>query len=369
MVTKIDVNISKQKAYDIIVGESLIKQSGSIIKNYFKDSKAIIITDENIAPHHLSSLNSSLMESQINYTNIILPSGEKVKSFHFLENLCSEILKKNIERKDIIIALGGGVIGDLSGFAAGIIRRGIRYIQIPTTLLAQVDSSVGGKTAIDTKHGKNLIGLFNQPSLVICDTTTLNSLDEREIISGYAEIVKYALIKDKEFFEWLLINGQKIIKKDRDALEYAIVKSCKHKAQIVCSDEFEINNYRALLNFGHTFAHAIENALNYKDTLKHGEAVAIGIIMAFELSILLNLCKKDDLIIVKKHFTSLGLPTSLNFLKNEIDVNMILKPMLQDKKNINGKVIFILAKSIGSAFVADFVSIEDAKQIISKHLK
>ncbi|MDC0074794.1 3-dehydroquinate synthase, partial [Alphaproteobacteria bacterium] len=319
--------------------------------------------------YYLSSLNNSLMKSQINFSNIILPSGEKVKSFYFLENLCSQVLEKKIERKDIIIALGGGVIGDLTGFAAGIIRRGIRYIQIPTTLLSQVDSSVGGKTAIDTKHGKNLIGLFNQPSLVICDIKTLNSLDEREIISGYAEIVKYALIRDKKFFKWLLSNGQKVIEKDKDALEYAIVKSCKHKAQIVSSDEFETNNFRALLNFGHTFAHAIENSLNYKDSLKHGEAVAIGIIMAFELSIHLNLCKKEDLILVKKHFTSLGLPTSVNFLKSEIDVNMILKPMLQDKKNINGKIIFILAKGIGSTFLADFVSIEDAKKIISNHLK
>lgn len=340
------------RSYDITVGDGIITHAGDLIAGVAKSKRTIVITDENVAPHWLAKLTASLDAAGLQSSSIILPSGEHTKSFSQLEGLLNELLDQGIDRKTTLIALGGGVIGDLTGFAAAIALRGIDFVQIPTTLLAQVDSSVGGKTGIDTRQGKNLVGAFHQPLCVIADTATLDSLPARERRCGYAEVIKYGVINDRGFFDWLLENGARVLDGDPDARKEAVVRSCKSKASIVAADEREAG-LRALLNLGHTFGHAIEAQVGFDDTLKHGEAVSIGMVMALDLSARLGDAPKTAHDELKQHLTSLELPTSLRGLAGDNWTSAaLLDHMGRDKKTDGGKLTFILAHDIGNSFVA-----------------
>ncbi|HBM87847.1 MAG TPA: 3-dehydroquinate synthase, partial [Rhodobiaceae bacterium] len=289
----------------------------------------------------------------------ILPAGEKTKNFDQLQSLLSDLLDAGVERGDLIIALGGGVIGDLTGFAASVLRRGVDFAQIPTSLLAQVDSSVGGKTGINVPQGKNLVGAFHQPRLVLADISALKTLPPRELRAGYAEVVKYGLIDDAPFFNWLEANVEKLMAGDPQALTQAIVKSCQSKARIVAQDERE-GGVRALLNLGHTFGHALEAATGFSDRLIHGEGVAIGMGLAFSLSAKLGLCSGQDAIRAVRHLEAAGLPTKLSDIPGDLPgPERLIELMGQDKKVIDGTLTFILAKGIGSAFITRDVSSND----------
>ena len=271
------------RSYDIHIGAGLIAQAGNIIKDVITQPRTVIVTDENVAKHWLKPLEQSLSDAGIQSRSVIVPPGEHTKSFQFLSQLLDDLLENGIDRKTTLIALGGGVVGDLTGFAAAVVMRGVDFVQIPTSLLAQVDSSVGGKTGIDTRYGKNLVGAFHQPRAVIVDTSVLDSLPERELRAGYAEVVKYGVINNREFFDWLKDNGAALLNGDAAARRQAVYQSCKSKAEIVAADEREAG-MRALLNLGHTFGHALEAQLGYDDLLKHGEAVSVGMVMALTLS-------------------------------------------------------------------------------------
>lgn len=339
------------RSYDIVIGEGLLSQAGERISSVRPIRKAAIVTDENVARHYLRPLQASLTAASIEVIDVILPPGEQTKSFAFFGTLLEELLEGQIERSDLLIALGGGVIGDLTGFAASVLRRGVDFVQIPTTLLAQVDSSVGGKTAIDTKQGKNLVGTFHQPQLVLADTAVLDTLPVREVKAGYAEIAKYGLINDPEFFEWLESNGTKVIGGDRAALRHAIAVSCRAKADIVAQDERE-GGVRALLNLGHTFAHALEVVVGFDGDLLHGEAVAIGMNLAFHYSVKHNICSPDDATRVERHLQETGLPWDVSaVVKPKPTAKQLTSAMLQDKKSVGGKPTLILTRGIGKAFV------------------
>ena len=285
----VSVNLG-QRTYDIHIGENLLQEAGRYIAPLLSRPFAAIVTDENVARHHLKALEASLTAAGIVSVAIILPAGEKTKSFTALADLCEQLLAAGVERRDKVIAFGGGVIGDLTGFAAAILRRGVEFIQVPTTLLAQVDSSVGGKTGINSAHGKNLIGAFLQPVMVLADTSLLETLPRRELAAGYAEVAKYGLLGDLSFFEWLEANSEILLRGDAQARAYAIHRSCSAKAAIVAQDETE-QGMRALLNLGHTFGHALEKATGYSSRLLHGEGVAIGMVQAFRFSEHLKHCK------------------------------------------------------------------------------
>ncbi|MBL4721633.1 MAG: 3-dehydroquinate synthase, partial [Alphaproteobacteria bacterium] len=272
------------RSYDIIVGEGVLAQAGALIAPVLRLPKTIIVTDENVAAKHLETLQRSLEIQGVSHESIVLPPGDQTKNFDQLQKLVEGLLRAGVERSSTIIALGGGMVGDLTGFAAGITLRGLNYIQIPTTLLAQVDSSVGGKTAINTPQGKNLAGVFHQPKLVLADVGVLDTLPRRELVAGYGEIVKYGLINDAEFFHWLEGHAAALLDGDANARRIAVVKSCQSKANIVAADERE-TGVRALLNFGHTFGHALEAETGFGDMLLHGEGVAIGMMLAFDLSV------------------------------------------------------------------------------------
>lgn len=349
----------KERSYDIYIGEGLLQSAATLIKPVLPLNNAFIITDENVAKLHLKPLQNSLSEAGIESHCSILPAGEQTKSFNQLEQLLNEIFEKKPERKSTLIALGGGVIGDLTGFAASILLRGVNFIQIPTTLLAQVDSSVGGKTGINNTYGKNLIGSFYQPKLVLADTTVLQALPKREFLSGYAEVVKYALINNYAFFEWLVDNEKKIINMEPHTLQEAIKISCQSKAEIVANDEKEAG-CRALLNLGHTFGHALEKETGYSDILRHGESVAIGMVLAHQLSAKMGMCSKEEPKKVEKHLKTVGLPTSLHDVDTDWNVENLLEAMYQDKKVSEGKLVFILTKGIGKAFINKGV---DAKEV------
>ncbi|RVK05183.1 3-dehydroquinate synthase, partial [Sinorhizobium meliloti] len=307
-------------------------------------------------------------ESGIEAVSLILPAGEKTKSFEHLIPVCEAILGARIERNDAVIALGGGVIGDLTGFAAGIVRRGSRFIQIPTSLLAQVDSSVGGKTGINSAHGKNLIGVFHQPDLVLADTAALDTLSPREFRAGYAEVAKYGLIDKPEFFEWLEKNWQAVFAGGPARIE-AIAVSCQAKADVVAADERE-NGRRALLNLGHTFGHALEAATDYDSKrLVHGEGVAIGMVLAHEFSARMNLASPDDARRVEAHLKTVGLPTRLADIPGALPpADRLMEAIAQDKKVKGGKLTFILTRGIGQSFVADDVpSSEVLSFLTEKH--
>ncbi len=358
MQHNIEVSLDK-KSYQIIIGAGQINYLEKFLssKNY---SKIIVITDENVANLHLSRLLEALSNCKILINTIITKSGESAKSFANLEKIAEEILSKEIDRKSLIIALGGGVVGDLSGFLASILLRGIDFIQIPTTLLAMVDSSVGGKTAINSKYGKNLIGSFYQPKLVICDPDFLLSLNSRQMKAGYAEIVKSALIKDKDFFEFLDLNLEEkfLAKTDLDFLAILIAKSCEIKAKIVSEDETEQES-RMLLNFGHSFAHLFETEVNYSDEILHGEAVSIGMVMAAEMSKNYQLITVSDVSKITDHLKRAGLPISANQIRSDWNIENLSRHLYKDKKTENKNLTFILLKEIGDAMIKKSVPYDD----------
>ncbi|MAB13782.1 3-dehydroquinate synthase [Parvibaculum sp.] len=340
-----------ERGYDIHVGPGLIAQAGKYLEPLLRRARVAIVTDETVARHHLPALTASLDEHGIAHDEIVLPAGESTKSFAQLEKLTEWLLETGVERGDLVIALGGGVIGDLTGFAASIVRRGVDFAQIPTTLLSQVDSSVGGKTGINTKQGKNLAGAFHQPRLVLADTDALKTLPMRDFLAGYAEVVKYGLIDDRDFFDWLETNLDAIKAGDDAARSYAIVKSCEAKAAIVAADERE-SNVRALLNLGHTFGHALEAATGFSNKLVHGEGVAVGMALAFDYSARLGLCPSQDAVRVHRHLERAGLPCSLADIPGPLpDAEGLIALMGQDKKVVDGKLTFILVRGIGEAFI------------------
>ncbi|MGC6522671.1 MAG: 3-dehydroquinate synthase [Candidatus Micropelagos thuwalensis] len=361
---KVNVNLpgsgSPNISYDIHIGAGLLRSCAPFLSPLLKRPFVAIVTDENVAQAHLERLTQTLDSAGISHVTKIMPPGEASKSFTGLETLVDWLLDNKVERQDMVIALGGGVIGDLTGFAASTLRRGVRFTQIPTTLLAQVDSSVGGKTGINVSQGKNLVGAFHQPSLVLADLDVLQTLPDREFRAGYAEIVKYAAICDRPFFDWLESNLDALKSRDSQALSYAIAKSCQTKADIVAQDEKE-HGARALLNLGHTFAHAYENLTGYSDNLLHGEAVGLGMAQAARLSVDLGLCPETDAQALVNHLASAGLPISQTDVKGgPFEATNLVNAMAQDKKVSQGVMTFILMKAIGKAFITNDVS---AKQI------
>lgn len=352
------------RSYDIAVGDGTLKSAGTAILNAAGPGKCWVVTDETVAATYLAPLEGSLREAGLAFQTIVLPPGEGSKNFATVENVVNTVLDGAPERSSTMIALGGGVIGDLTGFAASIILRGINFVQIPTTLLAQVDSSVGGKTGINTRHGKNLAGAFYQPKLVIADTGVLDTLPRRELVAGYAEVVKYGLIRDVGFFDWLEQNGAAVLDGDGEARAYAVRASCAAKAAVVAEDERE-NGVRALLNFGHTFGHALEAETGFGAELLHGEAVAIGMIMALELSATLDLCPAADIDRVRQHYAATGLPMTVPKAQNRRwEPATLIRHMGHDKKVQDGKVTFILARGIGKAFVARDVDLGDVERLL-----
>ncbi|MGD9480540.1 3-dehydroquinate synthase [Shinella sp. G-2] len=343
------------RSYDILIGPGLIAAAGREIASRLKGRKIAVITDAHVAPLYLDGFMSALGAEGIDAVSLVLPAGEKTKSFEHLISACDSVLAARIERNDAVVALGGGVIGDLTGFAAGIVRRGSRFIQVPTSLLAQVDSSVGGKTGINSAHGKNLIGVFHQPDLVLADTDVLDTLSLREFRAGYAEVAKYGLIDKPDFFAWLETNWRDVFA-GGDARIEAIATSCQAKADVVAADERE-NGQRALLNLGHTFGHALEAATHYDSArLVHGEGVAIGMTLAHQFSTRLNLCSPDDGKRVEAHLREVGLPTSMDQIPGGLPpAEVLMDAIAQDKKVKAGKLTFILTRGVGQSFVADDV--------------
>ncbi len=340
------------RSYVIDIGHGLLASAGKTILPHLKRKCVAIVTDENVARHHLAALLSSLQAENIEATPIILPPGETTKSYHHLAHVCDALLAAGVERRDVVIAFGGGVIGDLAGFASAILRRGVNFIQVPTSLLAQVDSSVGGKTGINSAHGKNLIGAFHQPVHVIADLALLQTLPQRQRAAGYAEVVKYGLLGDASFFEWLDGHVDDVLAGEPAALAHAVQTSCKMKARIVAEDEAE-TGVRALLNLGHTFGHAYEAATGYSDKLLHGEAVAIGMVQAFRFSEMQGLCAAGTAERVVRHLQRARLPTHPSEIPYAFPPpEKLLELMRQDKKAVGGKLTFVLARAIGEAFVA-----------------
>jgi len=341
-----------ERGYDILIGAGLLERAGGAIAERLPGARAAIVTDENVAGRHLERLAASLEAAGIGATPLVLPPGEKTKSFTALQEVVDRVLAARLERRDVVIALGGGVIGDLAGFAAGIVRRGMNFVQVPTSLLAQVDSSVGGKTGINTERGKNLVGVFQQPRLVLADTSVLDSLPEREFRAGYAEVAKYGLIDRPDFFAFLEENWREVFA-GGPARARAIAESCRAKADVVARDEFETGD-RALLNLGHTFGHALEAATAYDGArLVHGEGVAIGMALAYRFSARMNLASPDDAMRVEAHLDAVGLPWRISDIPGALpDAEGLLAYMAQDKKVSRGALTFILTRGMGQAFIA-----------------
>jgi len=347
------------RSYDIVVGDDVLAGAGEMSLPVLRRPRVIVVTDQHVAGLHLETLLRSLSDSAIRADPIVLEPGEHTKDISHFGRLADAVLALGIDRDTALIALGGGVIGDLTGFTAATALRGIDFIQVPTTLLAQVDSSVGGKTGINSPHGKNLIGAFHQPRLVLADSRVLRTLPRREMLAGYAEVVKYGLISDEAFFGWLEGHGADLIDGDPAKIRHAVVTSCKAKAAIVAADERE-TGVRALLNLGHTFGHALEAETGYGNTLLHGEAVAIGMVMAFDLSARLGLCPPDDAARVRRHLAAVGLPTGTNFTNAVLwDPARLMSHMGRDKKVKGGTLTFVLAHRIGDAFVTRDVPVEE----------
>jgi len=361
-----------ERSYDIVIGRGLIASLGSRIEALRPRARVFIVTDKNIELHHLDAVEETLAESAIAASQLIVPPGEGSKSFRVFEQVCEAIIAARIERGDLVIALGGGVIGDLAGFAASAVRRGIDYVQVPTTLLAQVDSSVGGKTAVNSVHGKNLIGAFHQPILVVADTALLDTLPPREFRAGYAEVAKYGLLGDAAFFSWLEANWREVFAGGKasgsGAREHAIAVSCRAKAAIVARDERETGD-RALLNLGHTFAHALEAACGFSDRLLHGEAVAAGMAQAFEFSARLGLLPAAEAERAIRHLAEVGLPTRPKDIAGGLpDADALMALMAQDKKVKRGALTFILVRGIGAAFVERGVDAAQVRAFLSEKL-
>ncbi len=370
--TRVAVDLDS-RSYDIFIGRGLLARADELIAPVLKQKRVFIVTDSNVAPHYLGNLATTLMKAGIKSDHIIVPAGESTKSFENLSRVLDAMLAAKCERKTMIVALGGGVIGDLAGFAASILLRGVDFIQIPTTLLSQVDSSVGGKTGINTAAGKNLVGSFHQPRLVLADTDALNTLPHRELLAGYAEVAKYGLLGDAEFFAWLEQNAEQALslgQNDQSALTHCIAESCRAKAKIVGEDEKEAGA-RALLNLGHTFGHAMEAEMGYGGELLHGEAVGIGMVMAFDLSARIGLCSADDADRARAHLAKVGLPVSppKTGPKGKITVDALIAHMAQDKKVADGAVTFILARGIGKAFTTADVPMAKLRETLEAALR
>jgi 3-dehydroquinate synthase len=350
------------RGYDILVGPQLIEGAGREMLPLMRRRHAIIVSDEIVAGHYLAALRDSLSEAGIVHHAVLLPPGEETKDLAHFGKLAEDILAIGIERGSMLVALGGGVVGDVTGFAAATLLRGVDFVQIPTTLLAQVDSSVGGKTGINTRAGKNLIGAFYQPRLVLADASVLGSLPRRELLAGYAEIVKYGLIRDADFFAWLEAEGHQVCALAPEALRRAVVTSCAMKAEIVGGDEREEGD-RALLNFGHTFGHALETETGFGSRLLHGEAVALGMVLATDFAAKLGLVGAEDALRVRRHLADCGLPTRLAELGlTSVPADRLLGHMSKDKKVRDGRITLILPRRLGEAFVmkdAPFEALRD----------
>ena len=367
MIETVTVGLG-ERSYDIRIGPGLIGTAGAEIAPLLRQPRVAVISDETVAELHLPALTEGLAAEGIRAMSLSLPAGEATKSWPQFERTVEWLLESRIERNDVVVALGGGVVGDLVGFAAAVLRRGVRFVQVPTSLLAQVDSSVGGKTGINAPQGKNLIGAFHQPSLVLCDTEVLNTLPERDFLAGYGEVVKYGLLGDADFFGWLEENGPRLAAGDEGARIAAIRRSCEMKADIVARDETEQGD-RALLNLGHTFCHALEAATGYSSRLLHGEGVAIGCAMAFELSSRLHLCSQEDPSRVRAHLRSMGMKTDLADIPGDLpDAAKLFDLMAQDKKVLDGKLRFVLARGIGQAFVTSDVPLQAVLGLLQDQL-
>lgn len=359
----LEVNLDR-RSYHILIGDNPLSNIATECQNFLVRDEVWIVSDENILKNYRHLLISCFQKANIKVNLFELPAGEHIKSISYLEKLTDWLIETGIERQDLVIAFGGGVIGDLVGFASAVTLRGVNFVQVPTTLLAQVDSSVGGKTGINSKFGKNMIGCFYQPKQVLIYTETLQTLSKRDLRSGYSEIIKYGLLWDKSFFDWLEKNGKRVLLLENEPLNEAIYRSCMIKANIVSLDERETGT-RALLNLGHTFAHALESAVGYSGQLLHGEAVSVGIVLATDVSSRMGYCTKSTLDQVKKHFVEMGLKT----LISEIDFSFpssekLVELMLKDKKVNNGLINFVLLKDIGDAFVTSSVDLSLVREAL-----
>jgi len=357
-----------ERSYDILVGPGLVARAGAQIAPLMRRHQAVVVTDEIVAPHYLAALEASLDAAGISHHAIVLPPGEATKDLAHFGRLIDDILACGIERGTMLVALGGGVVGDITGFAAATVLRGIDFVQIPTTLLAQVDSSVGGKTAINTPTGKNLVGAFYQPRLVLIDTDTLATLPRRELGAGYAETVKYGLIADPDFFAWLDAENRAVYELDTTALTRAVMTSCRMKARIVAADERETGDERALLNFGHTFGHALEAETGFSDALLHGEAVALGMALAFDFAARLGLVDAAEARRVRDHLDAAELPTDLGDVGlSGKDADRLIAHMGKDKKVRDGRITLILPRRIGEVFVMRDAPAEDLHAFLAAH--
>jgi 3-dehydroquinate synthase len=356
-----------ERSYSIVIGRGQLNTLGQRIARLRPRAKAGIVTDRTVAMHHLAATQAALSAAGVEATCVTVPAGEASKSFPVLEHVCETLLGSRLERADLVVALGGGVIGDLAGLAAALIRRGVDYVQVPTTLLAQVDSAVGGKTAIDSRRGKNLIGAFHQPILVVSDTAVLDTLPGREFRAGYAEIAKYGLLGDADFFAWLERSWEEVFA-GGPAREKAIAASCRMKAAIVARDEREMGE-RALLNLGHTFGHALEAAAGFSGRLLHGEAVALGMTLAFAFSARLGLLAAAEAERVERHLAQAGLPTKLADIPGGAPgADRLMELMAQDKKVKRGKLTFILARGVGESFIGSDIEAADVRAFLEAKL-
>ena len=359
------------RSYDIVIGRDVLASLGRRIAVLRPGARTAIVTDHTVAKHWLAQTEAALAEAGVATSRIVVGEGEASKSYAVLEQVSEALIGAKIERNDLVIALGGGVVGDLAGFAAAVVRRGVDFVQVPTSLLAQVDSSVGGKTGINSPHGKNLVGAFHQPVLVVADTSVLDTLSPRQFRAGYAEVAKYGALGDAAFFAWLEANHADIVS-GGSAREHAVATSCRAKAAIVARDERETGD-RALLNLGHTFGHALEAATGFSDRLFHGEGVAIGMVLAAGLSAELGLMPKADAERLQNHLVAAGLPTRLQDiagLKQEglADADTLMALMAQDKKVKRGKLTFILMRAIGQAFIAPDVDPSRVRDFLAREL-
>jgi 3-dehydroquinate synthase len=351
MTTAVRVDLAG-RSYDVLIGGGLLTRAGELAAPLLKRRRVAVVGDARVLQLHGETLEKALAGAGIDCPVVTVPSGEESKSFEELARVCDHLLALELDRGDLVIAFGGGVVGDLAGFAASIYKRGVDFIQIPTTLLAQVDSSVGGKTAIDTPRGKNLIGAFHQPRLVLADLDVLETLSDREMRAGYAEVIKYALLGDVDFLAWLEGHGGAVLSRDREALTFAVARCVAMKAEIVAEDEKEAGR-RALLNLGHTFGHALEAEVGFGDKLLHGEAVAIGCAQAFRFSASQGLCSDADAARAEAAMAASGLPTRMDQVPGHpFAADRLVAHMGNDKKAEGGRLTFILARGLGDAFVA-----------------
>lgn len=362
------VNLA-DRSYDIDIGRGLIDMAGEKIAALFPGARVAVITDKTVAGLHLETLQRSLTAAGLESVVLTVPAGETSKRFEMFERLCDDVLAARLERNDVVLALGGGVVGDLAGFVAASVRRGMAFVQVPTTLLAQVDSSVGGKTGINSRHGKNLIGAFHQPALVLADTAVLDTLPVRDFRAGYAEVAKYGLLGDEPFFSWLEDNWQAVFAGGPERDE-AVARSCQAKADVVAEDELE-SGRRALLNLGHTFGHALESAVAYETIrLVHGEGVSIGMMLAHEFSERLDLIDASTVARVKKHLTDVGLPVEMSEIPGQLPpAETLMDIIAQDKKVSRGELTFILTNGIGEAFVEKGVTPDTVHAFLEEKLR